>query len=220
MADRDSHDKVLVLDQPCAHCQVLNLDDEKQGGQIRQSDNGPSFVSFEFADGAQAAKAQGSRVRETWNSMLTCLGAVAFRRPLVKRKTRTRLNSDGWELDLGYRRKDILPNLPGFSSTASRGCAFCQILREDIVALGRNEEARIPNRHGLAEKTHVIVTEVKYCFRSPWFTEGRVALDSLCVLVLIGDDMAMSPSQLHYDFQTEASGMPTETFFSLFFALP
>lgn len=42
----DSSDEVLVLDQPCEYCKVLELDDSQHGGIVQQAEDGKRFVQF------------------------------------------------------------------------------------------------------------------------------------------------------------------------------
>jgi len=38
------------------------------------------------------------------------------------------------ELKLDYSRVDTLPELPGLASSSAAGCAFCEVLRHDLMA--------------------------------------------------------------------------------------
>jgi hypothetical protein len=43
--------------------------------------------------------------------------------------------TDPWErVKLEYERHDMLPSLPGLAETASQGCVFCKVLRDDLIS--------------------------------------------------------------------------------------
>jgi hypothetical protein len=116
-------------------------------------------------------------------------------------------------LNLGYKREDVLPNLPGLAATASQGCAFCEIPREDIIfiltKLG-NVLRGIDGSSG--PQTKLIITKVSYKLRR--YNDEQVCrhqmttLDSLYVhfTVEVGGEPVGNHS-LHYNFYAEASGI-------------
>ncbi|KAI1458601.1 HET-domain-containing protein [Annulohypoxylon moriforme] len=96
-----------VLNTPCSYCKLLEFDDLKQGGDIRVSKDGIPYVYFGI-------------IEETKRNPSS--GGVMGRPKISARK----------EFHLGYHRSDTLPRLPELAETASRGCAFCGMLRRDI----------------------------------------------------------------------------------------
>jgi hypothetical protein len=42
----DSSGEVLVLDQPCEYCKVLEIDDTQHGGVVQEAEGGKRFVQF------------------------------------------------------------------------------------------------------------------------------------------------------------------------------
>ncbi|KAI0858423.1 HET-domain-containing protein [Xylaria cubensis] len=115
----------------------------------------------------------------------------------------------GWEADpeylwrsdlkLGYRRHDVLPSLPELSATALQGCAFCKVLRDDLISvsvlLRNNEET---NTTGLT------ITEVIYRFLGDE-NSPRVGLSVLCVFFVVDFRVGKTESSLHYHFHAYPS---------------
>jgi hypothetical protein len=122
-------------------------------------------------------------------------------------------------LDLGYQRVDVLPKLPGFAATASQGCAFCGLLRKDIISflpkLGDVLEG-IDGSNGPHAK--LCITEVSYKLEDDgvileheyfpgWRHLGRRKLDALYVYftVELGGKVADN-LWLHYNIYAETHG--------------
>ncbi|KAF6524893.1 hypothetical protein HZS61_010688 [Fusarium oxysporum f. sp. conglutinans] len=55
------------------------------------------------------------------------------------------------ELKLDYSRVDTLPELPGLASSSAAGCAFCEVLRHDLMATWKSIEEK-----GEEEEEHEI----------------------------------------------------------------
>ncbi|KAI0186231.1 heterokaryon incompatibility protein-domain-containing protein [Xylaria flabelliformis] len=115
----------------------------------------------------------------------------------------------GWEADaegfwnndlrLGYRRHDVLPSLPELAATALQGCAFCKVLRDDLISvlvkLWNKEET---NTTGLT------ITEVIYRFRGDK-NSPRVGLDTLYVFFVVDSRVGMTEYSLQYRFHAYPS---------------
>lgn len=114
MADprTESSSEILILDRPCTYCQRLALNDAEQGGVVRPLPDGGLYVDFRHL-----AKIIDKRTGEP-------AVALDYSDYEIQREV---------ELDLSYLRDDTLPDLPSIQHTALRGCAFCQILRRDIL---------------------------------------------------------------------------------------
>lgn len=93
-ANIDSSNEVLVLDQPCEYCKVLELDDTQHGGIVQQAEGEERLIQS----------------KSTVNT-----------KPGME-----------YQLSLGYRREDTLPNRADIAATAQT-CAFCHMLRSDLV---------------------------------------------------------------------------------------
>ncbi|KAK1241336.1 hypothetical protein MKX08_001310 [Trichoderma sp. CBMAI-0020] len=138
----DSSTEVLVLDQPCEYCKVLELDDTRHGGIVQEVEGGKRFVQF--------------------------------KNPVYQ-------DSD-WEyqLSLGYRRQDTLPGLPNIAATAQT-CAFCHMLRSDLISSYKHLLRRPPNdfygsEHEKGEDRYtyrgarIVITDVNYLFDDPHYS--------------------------------------------------
>lgn len=129
----------------------------------------------------------------------------------VRRTLQTTLQTV--RLNLGYKREDVLPNLPGLAASVSQGCAFCEILRGDIISI-------LPKLGNVVEEvdgssgpqTKLIITEVCYELEKYYGGEVRqiqmTTLTSLYVYfrVEVGGGPASNHS-LHYNFYAETSGI-------------
>lgn len=122
-------------------------------------------------------------------------------------------------LDLGYRRVDLLPKLPGFAATASQGCAFCGILRRDIISFLPKLGDVLEGIDGSNDpQAKLCITEVSYKLeddgvylehsRHPEYRHlGRRKLDALyvCFTVELGGKAADN-LWLHYNIYAETNG--------------
>jgi hypothetical protein len=159
-------EEILILDQPCEYCKLLQLNEEKHCEAVRYKSNGKGCLFFGNVDVAAA--------REYYDD-------VALREKEEQGGKFLNLC-----LKLGYRREDILLALLGLATTASQGCAFCDILRGDIISilptLGNDfkslDDSSEPGQHKL------IITEVSYKLRErqdPGVTEDITSLTELYV---------------------------------------
>lgn len=189
-------EEALLLDKPCEYCKLLHLDEAKHSEAVRYKQNGEGYLFFGNID--------LSKARAYYNEM-------TFRTTL-RRKTLGE-NLLNIRLNLGYKREDVLPNLPGLAATASQGCAFCEILRGDIISI-------LPKLGNIWEgingssspQTKLIITEVSYKLAEYYDAEvcqhQMTTLDSLYVhfTVEAGGEPAGNHS-LHYNFYAETFGI-------------
>ena len=118
-------DSVMDLDRPCKFCKVLDLDDSSYGGKAKTAEDGTQFVDFgEFVETLQdRIVTSGSRQAKLGRALSHAMQNANADASKTVAKT---------ELELEYSRSDELPELPGIDATASAGCAFCKVLRNDL----------------------------------------------------------------------------------------
>ncbi|KAI0122304.1 HET-domain-containing protein [Daldinia grandis] len=207
--DEVEHYQFLSLDRPCQHCKVLELDDAGHGGTIKYSEDGGQFVEF-----GEVQETNAERRKDNYASIAAMAGAGT----LNELRTWPRL-----ELELSYKRHDTLPDLPGFVFTGSQGCAFCNILRKDIMSSWDNLRDRISQGLGDGEKTHqakLDVSGMTYKLYEPSHDKDdgvtgspkRVYLDSLYVFFTIEWGSEKDDYSLHYNIHTDARDPCTSWF--------
>ncbi|KAI1377914.1 HET-domain-containing protein [Hypoxylon crocopeplum] len=118
------------------------------------------------------------------------------------------------ELRLGYRREDSLPDLPELAKTGLGGCAFCDILRKDIMsAWEESVEKKLNQNLPEREKTNhanLLITEIEYQYRKSHemdveMTEKGPWLDTLVVNFMVYFRDKETRYSLHYNFHTDSS---------------
>ncbi|KAI0544761.1 HET-domain-containing protein [Xylaria curta] len=92
------------------------------------------------------------------------------------------------QLKLGYWRNDVIPSLPKLAATALQGCAFCKVLREDLIS------AQLWNKQR-TNTTRLTITEVTYHFREI----------ALYVYFTIHFRAGKTEHSLHYNLYTYSS---------------
>lgn len=111
---------------------------------------------------------------------------------------------------LGYQRDDSLPDLPALSRTASRGCAFCDMLRRDIISawnekicrdfdLGLTTTSKKPSSY-----PKIAITEITYQFDREF--DIKPQLDMLVVDFSVMGLRRNVQYALVYNFQARSSG--------------
>ncbi|KAL7938427.1 heterokaryon incompatibility domain-containing protein [Trichoderma chlorosporum] len=133
-AGEGSYSEILVLDRPCEYCKVLGPDDSKYREAIRQAETENPSIDF---GNVLKTRLPGQTRHEKWYAH----EQAAF--------------------ELEYKRKDVLPDLPGFAATGSEGCAFCEMLRSDIMAIWESPTGRSKLGHP-AIRANITITDVKY----------------------------------------------------------
>ncbi|GAW16619.1 hypothetical protein ANO14919_060520 [Xylariales sp. No.14919] len=156
-SDEDvKHYKLLSLDRPCRHCQALQLDDTAHGGIIRRTADGEQFVDF-----GDVEETYTERHGANWASS-------AVRAGLGKSDDMV----ETWpklQLRLSYEREDILPDLPSLTLT-SQGCAFCKMLRGDVLSVWNEIEKTsdryfdLDNSEDKAHPAKIIINKTAYQF--------------------------------------------------------
>ncbi|KAL6900446.1 HET domain-containing protein [Trichoderma evansii] len=195
-----SNEKILLLDKPCEYCKLLLLDEAKHSEAVRYKYNGEGYLFFGNID---------------------LFEARAYYHHFTLRSKRRGEKVLNLRLNLGYKREDTLPNLPNLAATASQGCAFCDILRRDIISilpkLGNALEG--PTGFGDSGQIKLIITEIFYRLGEYHPTEDcehqMTTLDSLYVYftIEVGGEPAGNHS-LHYNVYAEASD-PCATWFNI-----
>lgn len=122
-------------------------------------------------------------------------------------------------LELDYKRSDTLLDLSGFALTGSQGCAFCEILRSDIISTWDYTRDLINKNldDGDEEiyKAKLTVTYMRYQFyeiSQDHDEDGmrggseRVYLDSLYVFFVFNCGGEDTYYRLHYNFHADATG--------------
>lgn len=181
-------DENLELDRPCQHCKALFLNDAEQGGAIKLTERGVRYVDF-------------SRIRSSPRSNHS---GVSTDPP----KT---------ELKLDYEREDSLPPMPGFLQTASDGCSFCALLRDDISRAWMSRKTDLERQqNGFMEITsaRLRVAGISYRFdenvSSRWgleqLTETNIGLTCMHVYFAIRWEKGEVEYALTYDVYSDASG--------------
>ncbi|KAI0895550.1 HET-domain-containing protein [Annulohypoxylon nitens] len=187
------HYRIVPLDRPCKFCRVLNLDDAGHGGTIKYKQDGRPFVDFGQIQGTPSQRYGKNLFSATYEH-----GKIT---------TWPRLN-----LKLGYERIDTLPSLPRFTSTGSQGCAFCNILRGDILSNWdklKGEIDQASEDEGKAYEAKLIIAEMSYrlCesrhFENRHGTDDWVYLDSLHIFFTIDGGSVRNEYFLHYNVSTD-----------------
>ncbi|KAL7787866.1 HET domain-containing protein [Trichoderma ceciliae] len=212
----ESGHEFMVLDQPCKHCKVLEFDDLGHGATIRCTSNGRRYLDFGEIQGTRTMR-QGDFIKRKVRGI-----GIDPNELTTYQKT---------ELKLGYRREDVLPGLPSFAATGSQGCAFCDILRRDIISVwndikiskGTDDDADAnldadPDEHAKDCEASVTITEVNYQLQDQnkndymyeaehGIAEPKTWLDSLYVFfsVFFKKENKEKDYSLHYSFHTDAS---------------
>ncbi|KAI1088055.1 HET-domain-containing protein [Rostrohypoxylon terebratum] len=122
------------------------------------------------------------------------------------------------EFPLGYQRDGCLPDLPALSRTASRGCAFCDMLRRDILSAW-NEKIRKTFDPGLnttgtksAIYPKINIEEITYKFGDG--IDTRPELDMLIVYFTVMRLRRVVEYNFQYNFQARSSD-PSSTWFNV-----
>ncbi|PTB35683.1 hypothetical protein M441DRAFT_152805 [Trichoderma asperellum CBS 433.97] len=122
---------------------LLHLDEAEHGEAVRFKYNGERYLFFGNVDLSTATSYHNNLI--TWT-------------PHGEELLNLRIN-------LGYKREDILPNLPGLAATASQGCSFCGILRGDVISILPKigtTSSEIVDGFGDSGQIKLIITEVSY----------------------------------------------------------
>ncbi|KAI1444028.1 HET-domain-containing protein [Annulohypoxylon stygium] len=192
------HYRIVSLDRPCEFCKVLNLDDAGHGGTIKYNQDGRPFVDF-----GQVQETPAQRYGE--NIFKALYGTFEYYKP----RTWFRL-----DLKLGYERVDTLPGLPGFASTESQGCAFCSMLRGDILSNWdklKGEIGQVVEDEKKAYQAKLIITGMSYRLCENHHFENRYGfgakdwayLDSLHVFFTIDGGSVRNDYFLHYNISAD-----------------
>ncbi|RWA10239.1 hypothetical protein EKO27_g4884 [Xylaria grammica] len=207
-SDEDvKHYKLLSLDRPCRHCQALQLDDTAHGGIVRRTADGEQFVDF-----GDVEETYTKRHGANW-------AGSAMRAGLGKSddivETRPKL-----QLRLNYEREDTLPDLPSLALT-SQGCAFCMMLRGDVLSVWNEIEKTsdryfdLDNSEDKAHPAKIIINKMAYQFYeldSGNVPRKRISLDSLYVFFTINWRSQKNDFSLHYNISSEAADPCTSWF--------
>ncbi|TGO51580.1 hypothetical protein BCON_0158g00060 [Botryotinia convoluta] len=180
--------QLLIIDRPCTYCQVLELKDAQHGGQMQHDEH------------------------EKGTSVLNAIEAMSYVRNGNSEELKIVPKT---ELKLGYKRKDAFSSLPGLATTALQGCAFCKILREDLISsMLQNENMK---EQDSSPKTgtstmELVITEVTYQFRDFGVSyptrhkdAPRISLDALYVYFTIHSGVDKAEHSIHYNFYADAS---------------
>ncbi|KAI1384254.1 HET-domain-containing protein [Hypoxylon trugodes] len=192
--DEIEHYQVVPLDRPCQHCKALGLDDAALRGTIKQSEDGTRFVDF------GEVRQKNS---ETRGVNFMTLAAMAGQGNTDEINTIPKS-----ELKLDYKRYDTIPDLPGFESTASQGCAFCKIFRKDLELAWDRIKDGVKQDFENGYQAKLTVFEVAYQLHEASYSGGddkRICLDSLtvCFTVEWGSEESSNHS-LTYNVCTDA----------------
>ncbi|KAB8293063.1 hypothetical protein EYC80_007423 [Monilinia laxa] len=204
----------LILDRPCKYCKVLELKDLQHGGRMQHDQNGNPYVDFGEVEVTEAMEAdKGTKLLELRKGLRAASGFNPKEPEVLPRS----------ELKLGYKRSDLLPNLPGLTATAHQGCAFCKVLRDDLISANLQDET-LDKEESCAKKganpTEIVITEVTYQLRGfetyPKRHENdpRAWLDALYVYLTVNSGGENIKKSLHYNFCTDASD-PCAKWFTL-----
>ena len=117
--------ETIVLDKPCNFCKVLELDDALYGGEIKTRDNGAPFVDF-----GETVETKQDRIATSGLRMAKMLKALSY--VMEDHDADAPTNVAKTELGLSCSRSDQLPDLQALDDTASTGCVFCKVLRDDL----------------------------------------------------------------------------------------
>lgn len=101
------------------------------------------------------------------------------------------------DVKLRYWRADCLPKLPGLLATALLGCAFCKMLREDLIS-------SLASR-GVDDMAKLTITHVKYSFEATRLLNDVFGLKTLHVHFAVGSKYAQKHS-LRYGISTDECG--------------
>lgn len=198
--------QLLILDRPCKYCKVLELKDLQHGGKMRHDQHDNPYVDFGEVEVTEAMNA------EKGTTVLMAIDALKFAMSTEPKEPKVLPKS---ELKLGYQRSDILPNLPGLATTANQGCAFCKVLRDDLISANLQDGTSDTEESCAKERAipmEIVITEVTYQFRE--FETGselheddpKIWLDSLYVYFTVTSGVENIEKSLHYNFCTDASG--------------
>ncbi|KAI4863311.1 HET-domain-containing protein [Hypoxylon rubiginosum] len=172
-----------VLNNPCNFCRVLEINELKHGGEIRTSRNGKPYVSFGIVQDTRANRKSFYIIKEA-NEL------ASFPKTAIQ---------------LGYSREDLFPNLPKLAETALQGCAFCDMLRKDLMCVWEGIALRLkydPSDHTEADYARLHITKVTYQYHGddiekvPW-------LDTLLVDFTVTLGSKEEQHYIHYNFSTE-----------------
>ncbi|PWY73546.1 HET-domain-containing protein [Aspergillus eucalypticola CBS 122712] len=182
----------LTLDRPCTYCRVLKLDDIQHGGRIEVAADGKAYVDF----GTEVMTVE-NKIAEVGPTAVAAARALSYVNPewfarfvdpeVVLRTT----------LKLDFKRTDVLPSLSGITMTASGGCSFCHVLRQDLLTIWGDIALKEGTQPAEAE---LIITEV-------W-------LDTLYVFFTINQQQGVTEYSSHYNLYTDADD-PCASWFSL-----
>ncbi|RFU81664.1 heterokaryon incompatibility het [Trichoderma arundinaceum] len=136
---------------------------------------------------------------------------------VLKTRLPGRTRDDKWHaheqtaVSFEYKREDILPDLPGLLSTSSRGCAFCDILRKDIVCAWESPTGRSKFDHN-DRKANITFTDVKYMlqefghqFQPRDESDPKACLNTLGVFFTVQWDDTTRYCMLYYNVHAEPS---------------
>ncbi|KAI4860851.1 HET-domain-containing protein [Hypoxylon rubiginosum] len=197
---------MTILNATTTHCKALELDDVGLGGVIKHGKDGERLVDF-------------GEVQETYAKRKgTNFASLAITAGLGKLDDGTLESWPKLELKLGYMRDDIFPDLLGLASTSSQGCAFCKILRGDLIAAWdkiREESDRKDDNEEKVHQAKLAITKVTYqLYEVPHNNEGgevvgshskRICLDSLYVFFTIDLGSSKMDYSLHYNIHADAA---------------
>ncbi|KAI0383641.1 HET-domain-containing protein [Hypomontagnella monticulosa] len=191
------HHQLVTLDRPCQHCKVLELDDAEQGGIIKQRKDGGRYVDFGVV---QEAHSQRPGYGVATRAVMAGFGQTGD-----EVQTFPKL-----ELKLGYKRNDILPDLPGLTSTGADGCGFCEILKGDVTsAWGKIRDGINDRLNDGEEELHqakLEITEVSYqCYETSHDEDKLIYLDSLYVFFTLAWKDGQRDCSLHYNIHADAT---------------
>ncbi|KAJ9415601.1 heterokaryon incompatibility protein-domain-containing protein [Fusarium oxysporum] len=133
MASKQPNDNSVTLNQPCKFCKVLEFDDSSFGRESKTSDDGIPFVDF-------------GEVEQTKEDREVQIGARSQRARMASSFAMQNADADApetvakTELKFDYSRVGTLPELPGLASSSAAGCAFCEVLRHDLMAAWKSIE--------------------------------------------------------------------------------
>ncbi|KAI9896885.1 hypothetical protein N3K66_007907 [Trichothecium roseum] len=180
-------DEHLELDRPCQHCKVLFINDAEQGGAIKLTKQGVRYVDF----GRNRSSPRSNHAGVSVDSPKT-------------------------ELKLDYEREDSLPHMPDFLQTATDGCSFCSLLRDDIGRAWLSRKADLERQqNGFIEivSADLMVAGISYRFdedvSSRWgleeLTETNIGLTSMHVYFAIRWENGEVEYSLTYDVYADAA---------------
>lgn len=195
------HAELVSLDRPCTYCKVLELDDRKQGGKIQIAANGKAYVDFGTIQ--QNLEKRAAEKGESSIALARDLSALIDFRAEWSGSFEKPEEGPMTHLKLEYQRTDALPSLPALATTASEGCAFCQVLRQDLItAWGSiNKKRETEAELGICE----VVYEFEK-FNTSSEPDPKIWLDALYVLFTIRSPGISREYYLHYNIHTEPEG--------------